>query len=261
MKFAQKILPMLKAYRRWLWPIGLMVVGLIVYLVNHGFATTAVVLYGIAAVLIAYFLLEWLRKTRPKAGKCLTWIFSVCLAIGVAVAGVTAGLVIAAGTVQPESGCEYIVVLGAKVNGTSPSLALAERIEAAYAYLKENPDALCIVSGGQGSDEDISEAQCIYDQLTQKGIDPQRIWLEEKATSTADNLQFSLELIEEKTGQRPEKIGIVSSEYHMFRAGMVANGCGVACAGIPAKSTRVDLYINYTLREIAAVWYYLILGG
>ena len=101
----------------------------------------------------------------------------------------------------------------------------------------------------------------MYDHLVAMGIDPDRIWMENRATSTWENLQFSLALIEAKTGQRPEKIGLLSSEYHLFRAKLFAKACGVEAAGIPAHTTRLSQMINHFMREVAGVWHYLILGG
>ena len=152
-------------------------------------------------------------------------------------------------------------IQNAKVNGTSPSLSLNDRIRAAYTYLSENPDTIAILSGGQGADEGISEAQCMFEQLTARGIDPERLWLEDKATSTWENLNFSLALIEEKTGVRPSTIGLLSSEYHLFRASLFAADCGVEAIGIPAATSWFSIRVNYFLREVAGVWHYLILGG
>ena len=92
------------------------------------------------------------------------------------------------------------------------------------------------------------------------GIDPSRIWLEEQATSTHENIQFSLELIEEKTGFYPHSCGIVSSEYHLFRAGMIAKKQGIDATPIPAATSRWDLKLNYFLREIPVSWYYIMTG-
>ena len=93
------------------------------------------------------------------------------------------------------------------------------------------------------------------------GIDPSRIWLEEKATSTWENINFALDLVEEKTGRRPEKIGVVSSEYHLFRASLFAKACNVEFVGIPAHTSRTSQMVNHFLREVAGVWHYLVLGG
>ena len=101
----------------------------------------------------------------------------------------------------------------------------------------------------------------MYEHLVQMGIDPARVWMEEEATSTWGNLHYALELIEKNTGTRPQKLGIVSSEYHMFRAKLFAKACGVEAAGIPAHTTRVSQMINHFMREVAGVWHYILLGG
>src|SRR5699024_4311035 len=118
-----------------------------------------------------------------------------------------------------------------------------------------------IVSGGQGLDEPITEAQAMYDELVKLGIDESRIWMEDKATSTWENLNFTLDLIEEKTGVRPEKLGVISSEYHLFRSSLFAKKCGVEFVGIPAPTSQPGQRINHFMREVAGVWHFLILGG
>jgi len=75
------------------------------------------------------------------------------------------------------------------------------------------------------------------------------------------NIAFSLALIEEKTGQRPREAGVLSSEYHMYRAKLVAREQGLEAIEIPARTSWISLRINYFLREIVAVWYYVLLGG
>ena len=101
----------------------------------------------------------------------------------------------------------------------------------------------------------------MYRELVELGIDPKRLLREEEATSTWENLQFSLNLIEETTGSRPTSLGVLSSEYHLFRAGLFARDCGVESIGIPAHTTRPTQMINHFMREVAGVWHYLILGG
>ena len=101
----------------------------------------------------------------------------------------------------------------------------------------------------------------MYEHLVNLGIDPSRVWVEDQATSTWENLNFSLDLIEEKTGTRPETIGLVSSEYHLYRAGLFARDCGVTAVGIPAKTSWLTVRINYFMREVGGIWHYLVLGG
>ena len=106
-------------------------------------------------------------------------------------------VIIHGGRTEPQENADYLIILGAKVNGTQPSLMLKQRIEAAAEYLKRNPNTIAIASGGKGSDENISEAQCIYEQLVALGIEPERILMENQSTSTVENLEFSARIIKE----------------------------------------------------------------
>ena len=226
----------------------------------HGHSFLGLICFLLAGILLCNHLLRRLQRQLPFA-KLLRLVFNIFLILGILVSFCTLGVILGASRGADDPREAYVVVLGAKVNGTSPSLSLSDRIDAAEQYLKTHPDAVAILSGGQGDDEDISEAQCMFEALTARGISPERLWLEDQATSTWENLKFSLDLIEERTGTRPKTIGLVSSEYHLFRAGLFAKDCGVTAVGIPAKTQWVSLRINYFLREVAGVWHYLILGG
>ena len=226
-----------------------------------GYSFSVLVCCVLIGIIVFYTLSAKLKNRCPRTMKWLRRIFTVLLCIGILVVGVTEGFVIEASFGDPEESCEYIVVLGAMVREYGPSPSLQDRIDAAYDYLTENPEVIAIVSGGQGPDEPVSEAQCMYDALTQMGIDPERIWLEDKATSTWENLQYTLDLVEVKTGIRPTKLGIISSEYHMLRAGMFADACGIESVGIPAETSVFTQKVNHFMREVAGIWHYIILGG
>ena len=101
----------------------------------------------------------------------------------------------------------------------------------------------------------------MFEELGAMGIDADRIWMEDKATSTWENMNFTLDLIQEKTGTRPDTLGVLSSEYHLFRASLFADACGVDFVGIPAETTIISQKINHFMREVAGVWHYIILGG
>lgn len=216
---------------------------------------------GLALIFTAYGLLFALERKKPRQGKALRMIFSALVTVFFLVVSITGVCIICQGAVQPEHGCEYIVVLGAKVKDSGPTASLKERIDCAYEYLTENPDAVAIVSGGRGENEPVSEAQCMYEELTAMGIAPERIWIEDRASSTWENLRFSLALIEEKTGSLPDKVGIVTSEYHQFRAGLHAREQGLDVVAIPARTGNPMRWLAYFVREVAGVWHYLILGG
>ncbi len=245
----------------WLSVMILLVLGLVTKFCLVGYSFSAYILWGLAALAACYQLLNLLAHNHPKAAKHLRWLLNTCIAIGLTAAIITGCYIYHGGLGDAEADCDYVIVLGAGVNGTVPSLILSNRIDQAYTYLTENPDVICIVSGGKGPGEDISEAQCMFERLTAKGIAPERIWMEDQSTSTRENFQFTLNLIEEKTGSRPTRLAVLSSEFHLFRAGLVGAECGIDAAGIPAKTSWFSLRINYYLREIAAVWYYCLLGG
>lgn len=152
----------------------------------------------------------------------------------------------------------YLLLLGTKVDGEKPGKMLRDRIHAAYDYLLSHPDVICIVSGYQSGKGKISEAECMYRELTGRGIEPQRIWLEPKASSTKENLRFAMELIQEKSGYVKPQIGILSSEHHLLRAQMMAAQQGIRCAAVPAKTEDPVTFIVNFLREIPLIWYYSI---
>ena len=154
----------------------------------------------------------------------------------------------------------YMILLGAKVNGSEPSPILQDRIDAAYAYLAAHEDVICIVSGGKANADRISEAQCMFDKLTAMGIDPNRLWLEDKAVNTKQNIRYSIALIEEKTGSRPDLVGILSSDTHLLRAKLLAKRQGLSVITVPAPSTHRSSYLKHFLREIFVVWYYILIG-
>ena len=226
-----------------------------------GYDFSGLVCLAIVGIILVYKALKWLGKKYPKDARVLKRIFTCLLCIGLLVVGTTEAIIIEASFGDPKEHGDYMVVLGAAVHGNEPSLSLRNRIDAAYAYLSEHPDVTAILSGGQGDGENLTEAQCMFDSLTAMGIDESRLWMEDQATSTWENLNFSLNLIEAKTGQRPGKLAVLSSEYHLFRASLFADACGVDFIGVPAKTTKISLRVNYFMREVAGVWHYLLLGG
>jgi len=226
-----------------------------------GYGFSALVCLGIIGVIAFYTVSKKLLPRFPKAMKWARRIFTVFLCAGLLLAGITEAVIIGASFGNPDAHCDYMVVLGAKVRVSGPSLSLWDRIYAARDYMLSHPDVIAVVSGGQGVDEPMSEAQAMYNELVALGIDPERIWMEDQAGSTWANLNYSLDLIEAKTGTRPDTLGVVSSEYHMFRAGLQTEDCGVEFVGIPAKTSRFSQAVNHFMREIAGVWHYIVLGG
>ena len=148
---------------------------------------------------------------------------------------------------KPQQTPQAMIVLGCKVNGTDPSLMLWQRIQAAYNAMQEYPEMIAVVSGGKGSNEEISEAQCMENELRRLGIPPERIVQENRSTSTSENLRFSREILDARgiTGT----VLIATDAYHEMRAQVLAKKEGLPdCAAVSAK-TSWYLVPTYWTRE------------
>ena len=151
------------------------------------------------------------------------------------------------------------VVLGCHVKDGRPSRILGERIDAAYEYLSSHPQAIAVLSGGQGEDEAISEAECMYRELTARGIDGSRLYKEESSVNTPTNLRHSREILEEVLGAdsawtEDHEIALITSEFHCYRGCLHAKQEGLSPVAYALK-TAMPYVIPFYLREIVAVVY------
>ena len=225
-----------------------------------GYSFTALVCLCIIGIILFYGFMPMVGRVLPRFARVCTIVFTLALICGLILFGVTEYFIIRASFGTPETQVDYLVVLGAKVRQDGPSVSLWDRIYETVSYLNAHPDTIAIVSGGQGEDEPITEAKSMHDELVKLGISEDRIWMEYKATSTDENLRYSLDLIEEKTGRRPQTLGVLSSEYHLFRASLMAKKLGIEFVGVPAKTTKITQLINHVMREVAGVWHFYIFG-
>lgn len=184
-------------------------------------------------------------------GKVFVSILAAGAVLGVILVLVMTTLMIKAAC-TPAAPNATVIVLGCKVYGERPSISLEERLKAALAYLNANPASACIVSGGQGADETISEAECMYLYLTSNGIAPNRIYKEDQSTTTRENLAFSYEIIKEHGLN--EQIAIATNNYHEYRAGQIAEGMGLEYGAVSGK-TALWLLPTYYARELFAILY------
>jgi len=220
---------------------------------NLGNATGLIVsvllfIYGLFMPRVHDMFAKW------RAHKVLRWIYRGILGISVLIALLVAAestCMIVAANKEPEPGAT-VVVLGCRVYGERASLSMVERLDAAYEYLTEHPESKCVLSGGKGDGENITEAECMYRYLVNKGMDASRLYKEEMSATTRENLLFSEQLIE-KEGLNPV-IAIATSEYHMYRAGMIADALGTTWAAVPGK-TAIWLFPTYYVRELYGILY------
>ncbi|HIW57231.1 MAG TPA: YdcF family protein [Firmicutes bacterium] len=157
----------------------------------------------------------------------------------------------------PPDDCDCIIVLGAGVNGSEPSEALQNRIDAAYDYLISNPETFAVGSGGLGEDADISEGELIAESLIEMGIPAGRVAYEDRSTTTVENMKFALEKIPDDA----ESVAVVSSGFHIFRAKLIlSNYTGMRVYGAAATGADI-LSPHYILREYIVFIIDILLGN
>jgi uncharacterized SAM-binding protein YcdF (DUF218 family) len=184
-----------------------------------------------------------------KAGRITLGIFSAFLLLCILLCMILSAMMLHAAHKKPDTAPKAMIVLGCKVRGTVPSLMLSRRIQAAYQAMQTYPEMIVIASGGQGSDEDISEAQCICDSLVQMGADKERILMENRSTTTAENMEFSKDILEKK-GIAPDSVILIASDgYHELRAQMLAGYQGVTNCYPASAATSWFLLPTYFVRE------------
>ena len=182
--------------------------------------------------------------------KIFIWVCS----IGICIFLVILSFIISKMNVKPVKNLDYIIVLGAQVKESGPSVVLRYRLDRAVSYLKENDNTLVIVSGGQGANEKATEASVMKEYLVNNGINENRIIIEDKSNTTKENLINSKKIIRDN-----KSIGIVTNNFHMYRALLIGKKYKVKAVGIPSKSNSYYLP-NNLLREVFAYIKFIILG-
>lgn len=201
---------------------------------------------------IGAFFLIWallIHKEFFVLHKKIKLVFCVVVAMAVVVLATFCGMIIGEFSSTGKQNLDYMIVLGAQVHEDGPSVVLKYRLDAAIDYLNANPDTICIVSGGQGANEPFPEAKGMADYLTEHGIDEERILLEDKSTNTVENIKYSKALIK----QSYDSVGIVTNNFHVYRAVQIAKVQGVeGICGIAADSNLLYLP-NNMLRECCGI--------
>ena len=155
---------------------------------------------------------------------------------------------------------DSVIVLGAAVHGTTPSLTLKKRLDKAVEYHEQNPDAIIIVSGGQGNGEDITEAAAMEKYLVEHGVNPNKIIKEDRSTSTLENFVFSKEILDNYFEEEYTTC-FVTNEYHVLRAADCAKSVGIFNASHLHSNTNLSYLISGSLRECLAVIKYTVFNN
>ena len=220
-----------------------------------GIRFSAYLCFGIAGLFILWWLLcQWAKKS--SVGSWCKRIFLVGISAVLLMLGCFGAVIISRGEADNSAlPVDAIIVLGAGVNGEAPSLTLRTRINAAADYMAKHPDVPVVLSGGQGPGEDITEAECMCRELWTNSEEwNKRYLLEERSTSTAENFKFSKELLEEHgIDTDTAVIGVVTNDFHIFRAKLIAQREGLTTVGVPAELPWWWLTANYYVREAFAL--------
>lgn len=207
-----------------------------------------------AGVLVLWGVLHhWSKQKRWAllAKRMLT----VLLLLGVLLFACLETAVVSWAKTDAESTVEGVIVLGAGVNGTVPSLSLRVRLEAALDYIADKPTIPIVVTGSQGQGEDISEARCMADWLIAHGVEESRILVEDQADDTEENIAFSKSLLLANGYDISARYAVVSNDYHLCRAAMYWEQPDMVpvAAKMPKPYQQSLLTVNYYIREAFAL--------
>lgn len=197
------------------------------------------------------------RAWRKGSGKAVLICASVLILSGICYAGILSMKMYKAMSNRPDKP-NLIVVLGCQVNGERPSKMLRLRLDAAYDALTEFPDVPCVVTGGKGTGENISEAECMKRYLVEKGIDESRIITEDRSTSTYENVRFTFELTDSLGFGRD--ITIVTDGYHQYRASLIAKEQDAGEITAISADTELHFLPTYWVREWLGITHYYLFG-
>lgn len=151
---------------------------------------------------------------------------------------------------------QVMVILGCQVKPWGPSILLQDRLDKALDYLEDHPDLTIVVSGGQGPDEHISEAQCMYDYLTEHGVDGDQILMEDQSHNTVENLRYTVDLLAEEGYDPTADVVVVSNGFHLTRVRMLwSRVCGgdYNLSTLAAPSSHVPSRLKMYIREPLAL--------
>ncbi|MCT2535462.1 YdcF family protein [Aquibacillus koreensis] len=233
------------------------VIALIIVLLLILFGSSFGVLFitaNILTVAVIFLLKNHYRKTRDRKYKFFTrllaTIYGLFLLSFILVESFILYELAEGEKIDPET-IDFVIILGAGLQGEKPSKTLETRLIAGSEFLLENNEIPVVVSGGQGPGESITEAEAMGDYLKQKGVAEDRIYYEKLSTTTFENLTNAKQLIEQ-VGVKDPTVLIVTSDYHIVRAKMIGKETGLNSYGLGGESP-LFVKINYFIREYFAI--------
>ena len=195
---------------------------------------------------------------RPYGGRRKpVWLLALLAAVLAALLcfAVLLGVVLSGAHDSITGEPKVMVILGCKVESWGPSILLQDRLDKALDYLEDHPDLTIVASGGQGPDEHQSEAQCMYDYLTDHGVDGAQILLEDQSHNTWENIRFTQELLREKEVDTSQML-VVSNGFHLTRVRMLWDRAwegDYTLSTLAAPSSHIPSRLKMYIREPLAL--------
>ncbi len=249
----------MKTYRKWLKAlfIGICAVGILWFCMpalHGGFAEGSI--FGVAVCALGMATAIKYKGMADRGGwrKWLARTVAVLYGLGLCWAGYLTALIISYQAAPPPPG-RNVIVLGAQVySAERMGVSLGNRVERAYEYLEENPQAKCIVTGGQGDNEPCAESLTARNALISRGIEPGRIFAEDRSRNTRENLEYAMETA--RANGIGTEVVVVSQSFHLYRAVRLAQSAGFTASGLAAETDPI-IYPSYYGRELLSLtkWY------
>lgn len=195
---------------------------------------------------------------RYKGGRWGSWIkvLAGLVLTGILVFAACFAYVMAGSHSRIEDEADIMIILGCQVKPWGPSILLQDRLDTALDYLEDHPDMTVVVSGGKGDDEHMSEAQAMYDYLTEHGVDSEQIILEDRSANTHQNLIYTTQMLTEMGYDTTQEFVVVSNGFHLSRVRMLWErvlGTQENLNTLAAPSSHVPSRLKMYVREPLAL--------
>lgn len=242
---------------RILYGVGILAILYCLAISICGFGTWFFLIWGIlgaGSILLGRLLSA--RELLERIPRRFRQAVTGALASGILLFVVAEGMILSEFAATAEPGADYVIILRAQWKENGPSDVLRRRLDKALVYLEENPNTKVIVSGGQGANEPISEAEGMREYLLGAGIPEERILTDSESFSTKQNLEYSSRFL----NPQEDRVVLVTNNFHMFRALLIAERQGYEKVEGLAASSAYGFLPNNMLREFLGLAKNLILG-
>jgi len=236
-----------------LFVAGFVVLNMSIHVSTAFISIVTIVGSAVFAAIILFHkqIIALLKKIRSnRAGRIMTNIMIICVVLAVLYVAVISVMMIVAINTSPPDGDVTLIIHGAQVVDEEPNIILRLRLRAALQFMQDNPESVAVLSGGLGNVATISEGEAMRRFLVSGGISDSRLFVEDRSTSTLENIEFSKIIIEEQNLSR--NVAITTDGFHQFRAQSFARDVGLNPSALPSNTPLTSLPF-YWLREIAAI--------